>query len=303
MKIRIFILTSGNYGSRIINTLAKMGFASSIVRIHEVEENLPEFIDDIEEYIPTNLPEADLILSLGLYGDINMIIPDVAKETGALSIIVPIHDPKQIPIGLQKEIENEVGNKKIVFPKPFCALKPVGDKYIDTFAEVFGKPELEIKADELIRNIEVKRGAPCGSTWYVAEKLENVPVDDAEFEAGGRYHNYPCLASMSVDPQIGDTILHLAGYKIKEAVKKELGFASKSAVVDEELCQGGENCAHICFKECPLVKTGDKTIIIKEDKKIEINPKTCGYCGICVQKCPFGAIEIEENLRFSEPQK
>ena len=298
MEIRIFILTSGNYGSRIINTMAKMGFASSIVGIHEVGENLPEFIDDIEEYIPHDLPEADLILSLGLYGDINMIIPAVARETGAKSIIVPIHDPKQIPIGLQKEIENEVEDKKIVFPKPFCSLKPVGDKYIDRFSEVFGKPELEIKADKLIRNIEVKRGAPCGSTWFVAEKLENIPVDEAEFEAGGRYHNYPCLASMSVDSQVGDTILHLAGYKIKEAVKKELGFAAKSAVVDEELCQGGENCDHICYNECPLVKIGDKTIIIKEDNKVEINPKTCGYCGICVQKCPFGAIEIKDNIKF-----
>jgi NAD-dependent dihydropyrimidine dehydrogenase PreA subunit len=292
--LRIYILSSGKYGSRIINNIAQMGFAPQIVGIHEVPENLPEFLDDVDEFIPENLPEADLILSVGLYGDINMIIPIIASKTGAKSIIAPIHDPKQIPPGLQKEIESLV-DATIIFPKPFCTLKPVGDKYIDEFAETFGKPELEIDANNLIKNVEIKRGAPCGSTEFVGEMLVNIPVEEAEFEAGMRYHNYPCLASMSVDPQIGDTLMHIAGYKIKEAVKKELGFASKSAVVREDICQGGDNCNYICKEECPTLKIGDETIIIKENGKVEINPKFCGYCGICVQKCPFKAIRIEEN--------
>ncbi|MGB9937113.1 MAG: DUF166 family protein [Methanobacterium sp.] len=294
--LHMFILTSGKYGSRIINNIAQRGFAESIVGIHEVPDNLPEFLDNVDEYIPENLPEADLILSIGLFGDINMIIPAVASKTGAKSIIVPIYDPKQIPLGLQSELDAEVKNAKIVFPKPFCTLEPVGDKYIDEFAETFGKPELEIEQDKLIKNIKVKRGAPCGSTWFVAEKLINLPVEDAEFEAGGRYHNYPCLASMSTDPQIGDTLMHIAGYKIKEAVKKELGVAAKSAVVDEKLCQGGDNCNYICKYECPTFKAGDSTISIKEEGKVEINPEFCGYCGICVQKCPFKAIEIKDNV-------
>ncbi len=297
--MNIFILTSGKYGSRIINHISKMGFASSIIGIHEVLEDLPEFIDDVSEYVPNNLPKADLILSLGLYGDINMIIPYIASKTGAKSIIVPIHDPKQIPAGLQREIESETCDARIVFPKPFCSLEPVGDKYIDEFVEHFGKPKLEIKADDLIRHIEVKRGAPCGSTWFVAEKLKNVPVDEAEFEAGGRYHNYPCLASMDVDPQIGDTLLHIAGYRIKEAVKRGLGFAAKSAVVSEEICQGGDNCGHICYEVCPMA---EGTIIIKENGKVKIDAHSCGYCSICVQKCPFGAISIKNNVNLKRSE-
>jgi Uncharacterized protein conserved in archaea len=297
--MNIFILTSGKYGSRIINHISKMGLAPSITGIHEVPEDLPEFIDDISKYVPDNLPEADLIISIGLYGDINMIIPFVVSKTGAKSIIVPIHDPKQIPAGLQREIKSEIDDAVIVFPKPFCLLQPVGDRYIDEFTESFGKPELEIKADNLIRHIEVKRGAPCGSTWFVAEKLKNVPVGEAEFEAGGRYHNYPCLASMDVDPQIGDTLLHLAGYKIKEAVKKELGFAAKSAVVREEICEGGDNCAHICYDVCPM---RGETIKIKENNKVEIDAQSCGYCSICIQKCPFGAISIKDNVNLKRSE-
>ena len=297
--MNIFILTSGKYGSRIINHVSKMGFASSIMGIHEVPEDLPEFIDDVSKYVPHNLPKADLILSLGLYGDINMIIPFVASKTGAKSIIVPIHDPKQIPAGLQREIESETRDARIVFPKPFCSLGPVGNKYIDKFVESFGKPELEIEADNIIRHVEVKRGAPCGSTWFVAEKLKNVPVEEAELEAGGKYHNYPCLASMDIDPQIGDTILHLAGYKIKEAVKIELGFAAKSAVVREEICRGGDKCDHICYEVCPI---GDETVKIKENGKVEINARSCGYCSTCVQKCPFGAISIKNNVNLKRSE-
>ena len=66
------------------------------------------------------------------------------------------------------------------------------------------------------------RGAPCGSTWYVAQELEGFPLEDAELESGNKIHNYPCIASMATDSIIGDTILHLAGYKIKEAVKEGL---------------------------------------------------------------------------------
>ncbi len=98
MNIKIFILSSGDYGSRIVNNIANRGFASSIVGLHEFPEDLPEFIDDFENYIPKDLPECDLILSLGLKGDINMILPEIASKTGAKSVIAEIHDPAQITI-------------------------------------------------------------------------------------------------------------------------------------------------------------------------------------------------------------
>jgi thymidylate synthase len=293
--MKIFILSSGEYGSRIVENIAVHGFAANIVGIQEYPEDLPEFIDDIDGYVPQNIPECDLLISVGLFGDINLVIPMIASQSGAKSIIVPIHNPKQIPAGLQSEIEGLIKDSTIVFPKPFCALIPQGDEYIDKFTEVFGKPELEIRGEDLIKEVIVKRGAPCGSTHYIAEKIVGIPLEDAEFEAGNKLHNYPCLASMNTDPLIGDTIMHLAGYKAKESVKRALCFALKSAVIDDELCQGGVDCDHLCLAACPNVKAGDYTIYIKEDKKADIDPAACGACEICIKECPYGAIEINDE--------
>lgn len=238
--MKIFVLYSGEYGSRIINNLATRGLASSIVGVEEFPDDYPEFIEDLSKYMPENLPECDLILSVGLFGDINFLVSEIASKTGAKSIIIPLHHPQQIPSALKKEIESSLIDARIVFPQPFCSLTPTGDPYLDKFVEVFGKPEMEIEAREYIKKIQVKRGTPCGSTWYIAKNLIGVPVEKAEFEAGNKFHNYPCLASMDKDSITGETLMHLAGYKTKEAIKRGLGFTLQGAVVDRKLCQGEE---------------------------------------------------------------
>jgi len=296
--MRIFIVSSGNYGNRIVNNLAAT-ISSQIVGIHEIDEDLPEFIEDLTEYIPENLPESDLIIAAGLKGDINLILPEIARKTGAKSIIISIKDPAQIPPGLRQEIKEDAGDINIIFAKPFCTLKPTGDPFIDEFTKYFGKPELEIDADQFIKKVTVIRDSPCGCAAFISGELEGVPVDEAEFIAANKFHNYPCLASMAKDPELDDTILHVAGYQTKEAVKRALGFTCKSAVVDQEICLGGEDCDHLCLMVCPQVKVGNNTIKVQDDGKAYIDPASCGCCELCINECPHGCIEIvDEKIQF-----
>ncbi len=294
--MRIYILCAGKYGGRVVNNLVVHGMARNIVAMEEYPEDTPQFIDDFSEYMPKSFPAADLILAVGLSGDINMIVPSVARKTGAKSAIIPIYGPKQIPQGLQQEMIDSAPEVRMVFPKPFCSLEPVGDAPIDEFASHFGKPVLYIKSDRYIKKVEVLRGSPCGSTNYIAKGLWSTPEDDAEIHATQKLHNFPCNASTDTDPAVGDTSMHLAGYQIKEAVKRGLGFAVKTAVVDHSICNTSK-CHKECMENCPQVLIGLDTITINHEGKAVIDPATCGYCEICVKECPLNTIEIK-NGRF-----
>lgn len=65
------------------------------------------------------------------------------------------------------------------------------------------------------------------------------------------------------------------------------------AVLDEDKCHP-KKCSQECMSYCPRVRSGDKTIVIDEETgKPIISVELCVGCGICVHKCPFHAIHIE----------
>ena len=67
------------------------------VGMEEYPEDTPPLIDDFSQYLPKSLPPSDLSSAVGLSGDINMIVAEVARKTGAKSAIMPIYGPKQMP--------------------------------------------------------------------------------------------------------------------------------------------------------------------------------------------------------------
>ena len=74
------------------------------------------------------------------------------------------------------------------------------------------------------------------------------------------------------------------------------------AVLRREKCQP-KKCSQECLKYCPMVRTGKETITFDDGGKPIISEELCEGCGICIKKCPFGAISIvglPEELKGSE---
>ena len=195
---------------------------------------LPAFIDIPEKYMPKKIPKADICVASGLHKDLLLELPHHVQKVGIRGLIVPIEDFIEVPSGLRKQVEEgcqELGLEN-AFPKPFCSLEPAEDKpLISRFVTELkvGRPYLEISTAregkyEIIDSAVVRRSAPCGSTWYVAKKLIGVKTRrgvlyDAVAKA---HHSYPCTATMAVDPEMKEPILHIGGFIIREEVEKAL---------------------------------------------------------------------------------
>lgn len=234
--MRIFIITKTNdlWSDRIINNIYERGPRSWVYKIYKYQTIPPleELLDEREKYLPTKIPECDLVLPLGLPADLVLLLPLIAKKSGAKAAIIPVDNSEQVPPGVQKQLKEEFSeiNVDSVFPKPFCSLRTYKrNLFIDEFTKHFGYPLIKIRvSDNLITRVDVIRGAPCGSTWYVAEKLISVRIQDAEYVASLELHNYPCLASRKIDPLYRDSIMHMAAYHVKNAVKKAIENIRKS---------------------------------------------------------------------------
>jgi hypothetical protein len=195
---------------------------------------LPRFIDNPEKYMPKKIPNADLCIASGLHKDLLLELPDYIQKVGVKGIIVPVEDFIEVPAGLRRQMEERCQelNLESAFPKPFCSLEPAEDKpTISRFVTELkvGRPLLNISTEnrrkhEIVTSVIVMRSAPCGSTWYVAKKLVGTKTKKEIFydTVAKAHHSYPCTATMSVDPEIKEPILHVGGYIIREEVEKTI---------------------------------------------------------------------------------
>jgi len=223
-------------------------YASSIFFYEKLGENLPEFVEEPEEFLPKNLPPVDFIMVVGIHQDLLAELPFYLKDKGVKAVVVPIEDPKWVPAGLQVQVLEDFEKYGIqaAFPKPFCALSKDYNEYnkvgfhltkkhnfIHDFIEHFqiGVPIVSFLLSKDGKSIEdrcVIQSAPCGSTYYVVQQLKGKYIDNSELSLNEKiskaHHAYPCNASMDQDNVLKDTILHVGGYMIRNAIRRELNL-------------------------------------------------------------------------------
>jgi hypothetical protein len=239
--MRILAVISGEYGQRHVTNVRSYGPSDWTLEVWQAPAVLPPMIDYPEDYVPDTLPPADLILSFGEHPGIAELLPDVARVTGAQAVIAAVDNEAWLPRGLARQLRGWLQDMGVacVTPKPLCSLTEThysigrgrhqrieyDNSFIAEFAHYFGQPELHISVDpqtRLITSVEVVRDAVCGCARHVAQGLVGISADDAEQEAGLLHHHYPCLASMGIDADYGDTLMHISGNLLKDNVGAQI---------------------------------------------------------------------------------
>jgi len=225
--MKILAVVQGNYGKRMVEAWQGHGPAEWEIETLEVTSSLPTMMEDPSEFLPQDIPKADLVISLGEHPGVAELLPAIVKASEARAVIAPVDNRAWLPPGLAKQLERDLQKMSVpvVFPVTFCALGEgdSDDPLIKEFARPFGCPEVEIAVEAgRVKEARVIRSAPCGSTYFVAEELKGIRIQDAEEKSGILHHNYPCLSTMNVDWQFHDTLMHRAGYFTKQAVHRAL---------------------------------------------------------------------------------
>ena len=225
--MRILVAIQGHYGQRIADNIRQHCPADWKVHAYTFPQELPAIIDDANGFLPKELPAADLLVSLGEHPGVAQMIPDMVAKSGAKAVIAPADNRVWLPPGLARQIKRKLESMGVdmAYPVPFCALteKDSQNPYILEFAKYFGRPEVTIDFDgDHIKKVGVIRGAPCGSTPYVADGLVGIWERDAVGKAGLLHHQYPCLSTMVMDSEFEDTLMHRAGLMTKQAVEKAI---------------------------------------------------------------------------------
>ena len=234
--LRLFVLYEGRHGERILQHIQRFAPPSWAIDSWRAPSDLPPVIDAPLTFLPLDLPDAHLVLSVAQIASVAQLVPGVSDRTGARSVIVPVDNADWLPDGLARQLQSQLSRVGVtaLFPKPFCSLTEnaynVGehrvsyeDPWIAEFAHYFGRPAFSTTCEAgRIMDVDVKRDTACGSARAVARGLVGEDMEQAVQRAGLLHHHSPCSAAMRVDPTLGVPLIQVAGDLMRRAVKAAL---------------------------------------------------------------------------------
>ncbi len=203
--MNIVVFQQRGSGEHKIEGVRKFGKGLTVSKIVNIDSFLPDFIDDPEDYIDSDL-EADLVLNFLQHPDL-------------LDCLVRLCSEKKIPVVSP--------GKKCEGFTPFTCCGLGRDTRLGIYGEQFGFPEYEVRLQgkETIAEIRVLRGAPCGATWEALQEYVGCRVEDVLTRLP-RQVQYFCSADPSgFDPVSGKSPVHYAGYVHIAALKKAIAEA------------------------------------------------------------------------------
>ncbi|MBF0111582.1 MAG: hypothetical protein HQK74_02470 [Desulfamplus sp.] len=204
-KIAVF-QQNGSATSKIAG-IKRFGANRFNLEIINIEDNLPNIIEDSFEYLPDKI-DADLVLDYLKHPDLSTDLAILCQRSG-----IPI-------VASGKKI-----TKGDVFIPSTCCMLP-NDQSLGQYGVMFGAPEIDlIIEDKKVKSVDVMRGAPCGATWDAAKKIEGLDVEDAKIRYGLEVQFFCSANPAGWDPITGKSPVHIAadihGSAFKRAMKKE----------------------------------------------------------------------------------
>ncbi|MCK5686887.1 hypothetical protein KAJ27_22300 [bacterium] len=202
--MKIIVFQEQGSGEQKIDGVLKYGNDISISKVISIDTPLPDFIDDPEEIIDSGF-SADLVLNF-------------LKHPDLVHYLISLCEKKQIPVV-------SAGKKGLGFTPFTCCGLGKSDR-LGKYGDAFGLPEYKVVLeDDIIREIKVLRGAPCGATWDALQEYIGCRVDDVLTRLP-RQVQYFCSADPSgFDPVSGKSPVHYAGYVHIAALQKAIGEA------------------------------------------------------------------------------
>jgi hypothetical protein len=213
----IGVITRGKYGHRLIEAIKEHSDFSVVTA--DLPEFVPLFIEDPDEFLEAinfdqRVFSAEIVITYSLHPDLTYSIAKLAAGAGVRSLIIP-GGPSRASVHELNKI-SEASGMDIEVHEICCTLEP--NDFNRPFADIFGSPVLKVKTkDGKISDVEVIKGSPCGSTWYMAKEIVGVPVKDAPPKAGLLIQHYPCRAARG---DLGG--IHESGELHKQAFIKAL---------------------------------------------------------------------------------